>query len=79
MGEENKIKDDGSLGFLKIPRDESSRYFNCSETTQQKLINTQFWGWAKYSNSNKLLTTILKKEVYEKIKLRHKTPRANAA
>ncbi len=35
--------DDGSLAFLNIPRDESSRSFNCDETTQSKLVNTQFW------------------------------------
>ena len=36
-------EDDGSLAFLKIPRDERSRSFNCDETTQSKLVNTQFW------------------------------------
>lgn len=36
-------KDDGSLSFLAIEPDKSSRRFNCSETTQQKLINTSFW------------------------------------
>lgn len=35
--------DDGSLSFLNIPRDENSRSFNCDETTQSKLVNTQFW------------------------------------
>ena len=35
--------DDGSLEFLKIPRDEKSRSFNCSETSQSKLVNTTFW------------------------------------
>lgn len=35
--------DDGSLAFLKIPEDKSSRRFNCSEITQQKLINESFW------------------------------------
>ena len=34
--------DDGSLLFLKIPSDANSRHFNCTETTQQKLINTSF-------------------------------------
>lgn len=34
---------DGSLAFLRIPRDESSRSFNCDETTQSKLVNTTFW------------------------------------
>lgn len=36
-------EDDGSLAFLIIPRDESSRSFNCDETTQSKLVNTTFW------------------------------------
>lgn len=35
--------DDGSLEFLKIPRDENNRSFNCDETTQSKLVNTTFW------------------------------------
>lgn len=35
--------DDGSLSFLNIPRDENSRSFNCDETTQSKLVNTEFW------------------------------------
>ena len=35
--------DDGSLSFLNIPRDASSRSFNCDETTQSKLMNTTFW------------------------------------
>lgn len=35
--------DDGSLGFLRIPRDENCRSFNCEETTQSKLVNTSFW------------------------------------
>lgn len=39
----NKVEDDGSLAFLNIPRDENSRSFNCDETTQSKLVNTQFW------------------------------------
>ena len=48
MAEDNIRKidsseDDGSLAFLKIPRDERSRSFNCDETTQSKLVNTQFW------------------------------------
>lgn len=36
-------EDDGSLAFLRIPRDESCRSFNCDETTQSKLVNTTFW------------------------------------
>jgi hypothetical protein len=37
------IKDDGSLAFLSIPRDENNKSFNCDETTQSKLVNTTFW------------------------------------
>lgn len=37
------MNDDGSLAFLKIPRDESNKSFNCDETTQSKLMNTTFW------------------------------------
>lgn len=40
---ENQKTDDGSLAFLNIPRDGSSRSFNCDETTQSKLVNTSFW------------------------------------
>ena len=36
-------RNDGSLAFLRIPRDENSRSFNCDETTQSKLVNTEFW------------------------------------
>lgn len=39
----NERQDDGSLAFLQIPRDENSRSFNCDETTQSKLVNTEFW------------------------------------
>lgn len=35
--------DDGTLSFLNIPRNENSRSFNCSETTQSRLVNTSFW------------------------------------
>jgi len=35
-------KDDGSLSFLNIPREENG-YFNCATTTQQKIVNTSFW------------------------------------
>ena len=38
-----ELVDDGSLDFLKIPRDENNRSFNCDETTQSKLVNTTFW------------------------------------
>ena len=36
-------EDDGSLAFLKIPRDENNRSFNCDDTTQSKIVNTTFW------------------------------------
>ncbi len=38
-----EVFDDDGLGCLQIPVDESNRSFNCSETSQQKLINTTFW------------------------------------
>lgn len=38
-----ELVDGGSLDFLKIPRDENNRSFNCDETTQSKLVNTTFW------------------------------------
>ena len=43
MDERDEREDDGSLAFLKIPRDQNSRSFNCEETTQSKLVNTTFW------------------------------------
>ena len=43
MNNESNNMDDGSLGFLRIPRDENCRSFNCEETTQSKLVNTSFW------------------------------------
>lgn len=36
-------EDDGSLAFLKIPRNENSRSFNCDDISQSKLVNTEFW------------------------------------
>ncbi|MDD3194414.1 MAG: hypothetical protein PHU68_01260 [Paludibacter sp.] len=39
----NDNYDDGSLSCLGIPRDESSRHFNCPEIGQQRLINTPFY------------------------------------
>lgn len=36
-------QDDGTLAFLNIPLDETNKHFNCSETTQQKLLNLSFW------------------------------------
>lgn len=43
-GQNSKINqgDDGSLSFLKIEPDASSKHFNCPEITQQKLINLSF-------------------------------------
>lgn len=40
---EQQREDDGSLAFLKIPRDENNRSFNCDETTPSKIVNTTFW------------------------------------
>lgn len=40
---DNNKEDDGSLAFLKIPRDENNKCFNCEKTTQSKLVNTSFW------------------------------------
>lgn len=37
------MQDDGSLDFLRIPRDENSRYFNCSDVKQSALVNVTFW------------------------------------
>lgn len=36
-------EDDGSLAFLNIQPDETNKQFNCKETTQQQLINLEFW------------------------------------
>lgn len=52
---EQKV-DDGSLAFLNIPRDENNRSFNCDETSQSKIVN---------SDSKHLLKTILKTEFYD--------------
>ena len=38
-----ETKDDGSLACLKIPIDKDSTFFNCRETSQQKILNTTFW------------------------------------
>lgn len=35
--------DDGSLAFLKIPRDENSRSLPGDEIKQSKIVNTTFW------------------------------------
>lgn len=36
-------EDDGSLEFLKIPRDEKNRSINCERINQRKLRDTTFW------------------------------------
>ena len=41
--ENNNRQDDGSLAFLQIEPDANNKHFNCSEITQQKLINLSFW------------------------------------
>ena len=43
MTSNNNSTDDGSLSFLNIQPDEANKHFNCTEATQQKLINLQFW------------------------------------
>jgi len=43
MDNKQEIEDDGSLEFLHIPQDENNKHFNCRETTQQQLINREFW------------------------------------
>lgn len=46
---ENKIQnqqntgDDGSLSFLKIPRNENSRSITGDEIKQSRIVNTTFW------------------------------------
>lgn len=37
------MEDDGSLAFLKIPRDENSRSMPGDEIKQSKIVNTSFW------------------------------------
>lgn len=42
--EDNKpLVDDGSLAFLKIPRDEHSRSMKGDTVKQEKIVNTEFW------------------------------------
>lgn len=36
-------EDDGSLAFLKIPRDENSRSLLGDEVKQSRIVNTTFW------------------------------------
>lgn len=46
MNEENKVpevEDDGSLAFLRIPRDENSRSMQGEEVKQTRIVNTTFW------------------------------------
>lgn len=41
--ENNENEDDGSLAFLKLPRDENDKLLLGDVTSQQKLVNTTFW------------------------------------
>ncbi len=46
MDNDNKTQmreDDGSLAFLRIPRDENSRSMPGDEIKQSKIVNTSFW------------------------------------
>ncbi len=36
-------EDDGSLAFLRIPRDENSRSLQGEEVKQSRIVNTTFW------------------------------------
>jgi hypothetical protein len=36
-------EDDGSLAFLRIPRDENSRSMQGEEVKQSRIVNTTFW------------------------------------
>ena len=38
-----QVEDDGSLAFLKIPRDENSRSLPGDEIKQSKIVNASFW------------------------------------
>ena len=37
------LEDDGSLAFLKIPKNEDSRHLVGDEINQSKIVNTTFW------------------------------------
>lgn len=37
------LDDDGTLAFLKIPRNKESRHLNGNEINQGKIVNTSFW------------------------------------
>jgi hypothetical protein len=39
----NEPEDDGSLAFLRIPRDENSRSIQGEEVKQTRIVNTTFW------------------------------------
>lgn len=43
MEEIDNNKDDGSLAFLDIPRDENSRSMKGDEVKQSRIVNTTFW------------------------------------
>lgn len=38
-----EAEDDGSLAFLRIPRDENSRSLQGEEVKQSRIVNTSFW------------------------------------
>lgn len=38
-----EVEDDGSLAFLRIPRDEHSRSLQGEEVKQSRIVNTSFW------------------------------------
>jgi hypothetical protein len=42
MAQNEYTQDDGSLAFLDIKPDPTSRQFNCKEISQQQLINVKF-------------------------------------
>lgn len=46
---ENTI-DDGSLNFLKIPKNENDKSFHCKEIRQTDLLNLTFWVIDFFSN-----------------------------
>lgn len=73
MTSNNNSTDDGSLSFLNIQPDEANKHFNCPETTQQKLINLQFW---LIDFIEDVKTKFGANRFLVKIKLRKTTPKA---
>lgn len=67
--------DDGSLAFLNIPADASSKRFNCETITQQKLINRTFWVMAYF---DKMKTKYGEERVLVKIKFNRDDPEDRA-